>query len=77
MKYEFLYKPAFYAHVISAICIFTAVMIFLVNYRKVIKLEVPQLIQIFSLLAISMAAHSESHILMETHYGYDPISYLQ
>ncbi len=74
---EFLYKPAFYAHIISAVCILAAVLIFIINYKKVIRLEIVQLIQIFSLLAISIASHGESHILLEQHYGYDPIGYLR
>ena len=76
MKYEFLYKPAFYAHLISGICIFTAVMIFIVNYKKVINLEKIQLIQIFSFLGLAMASYGEGHILLEKHYGYDLVSYL-
>jgi len=74
---EFWYKPAFYTHIISALCTLVAILIFVVNYKKVLRLEPIQLIEIFSLLAIAIAAHGKSHIMLEQQYGYDPISYLQ
>lgn len=73
---KFWKKPAFYAHVLSALSMTIAIVIFIVNYKKVLKLDTVRLIQIFALLAISIASHGESHISLEKHYGYDPISYI-
>ncbi len=69
-------KPAFYTHIISAICTLVAIAIFIVNYKKVLQLKPIQLIEIFLLLAIAIAAHGKSHIMLEQQYGYDPIAYL-
>jgi hypothetical protein len=73
---DILLKPAFYMHILSALFTLAAIVIFIVNYKKILRLESFELIEIFSLLAIAIAAHGKSHILLEQQYGYDPISYL-
>ncbi len=72
-RMEFLYKPAFYAHILSSICILIAIILFIINYRKIIRLDSLELIKMFSILAIGIAAHGEGHITLEKEYGYDPI----
>lgn len=70
---EYLYKPAFYAHILSSIAMLTAIVLLVVNYKKVMKLDGLELVKIFSVLAIAIAAHSQGHINMEKEYGYDPL----
>jgi hypothetical protein len=71
---EYLYKPHFYAHIVSSIAMVVALAILLVNYRKIIKLDAIELVKIFSLLAIAIAAHGQGHTTLEKEYGYDPIA---
>ncbi len=73
---EYLFKPAFYAHVISAICMVFAIALLVINYKKVLRLDSIELIKILSLFAIAIAAHSQNHILLEKEYGYDPVKIL-
>jgi hypothetical protein len=73
---EVLYKPAFYGHIISSVCIFIAVIIFITNYKKIIKMNVLELVKVFGILSIAIAAHAQGHISLESQYGYDPIKFL-
>lgn len=54
-----------------------AVFLFIINYRKVIRLDALELIKIFSILAIAVAAHGDGHVTLEKEYGYDPIRILR
>lgn len=71
MKY--LYKPAFYAHILSSIAMATALVLLVIHYKKVLKLDGIELIKIFSVLAIAIAAHGQGHATLEKEYGYDPL----
>ena len=73
---EFLYKPAFYAHILSTIAMLTAIILLIVNYKKVLKLDGIEIVKIFSILAIAIGSHSSSHIELEQQYGYDPVRFL-
>jgi hypothetical protein len=70
----YLYKPAYWAHVISSIAMLVAVVLLVINYKKLIKLDGLELVKIFSILAIAIASHSQGHINLEQQYGYDPIA---
>lgn len=70
---EYLYKPAFYAHIISSIAMLIAIILFVVNYQKILELDAIELIKISSLLAIAIAGHAQGHIYLEKEYGYDPV----
>jgi hypothetical protein len=70
---EFLKKPHFYAHIVSSIAMVTALTILLINYRKIIKLDAIELVKIFSLMAIAIAAHGQGHTTLEKEYGYNPV----
>lgn len=71
---EYLYKPAFYAHILSSIAMIVAIVLLVINYKRVIRLDGIELVKIFSVLAIAIAAHSQTHISLEKEYGYDPLS---
>lgn len=70
---EFLKKPHFYAHILSSIAMVIALSILLINYRKIIKLDAIELVKIFSLMAIAIAAHGQGHTTLEKEYGYNPV----
>ena len=72
---EYLYKPAFYAHILSSLAMITAIILLVINYKKVLKLDGVELVKIFSVLAIAIAAHGQGHTSLETEYGYDPIKF--
>jgi hypothetical protein len=71
---DFLYKPHFYAHILSTVAMLTAIVLLIVNYTKVIKLDGIELVKIFSILAIAIAAHGQGHTTLEKEYGYSPMS---
>lgn len=70
------YKPHFYAHILASLCMFTAIVLLLINYKKVIKLDGIELVKIFSIMAIAIAAHGQGHTTLEKEYGYNPVSIL-
>lgn len=74
---EYVYKPAFYAHILSSICIVIAVYLLITNYKKVLRLDSIEIVKIFSVLAIAIASHGQGHIDLERQYGYDPIGMLR
>lgn len=69
---EFLYKPHFYAHILASISLIVAVILLIVNYKKVMKLDAIELVKIFSVMAIAIAAHGQGHTTLEKEYGYNP-----
>ena len=73
---DYLYKPAFYAHILSSLAMIAAVVLLVINYKKVLKLDGLELVKIFSVLAIAIAAHGQGHTTLEREYGYDPVGSL-
>ena len=69
---EYLHKPHFYAHILSSIAMVISIMILIVYYKK-IKSNYVNLIQIFAVLSIAMAAHGQSYTTLEKEYGYNPL----
>jgi hypothetical protein len=51
----------------------TAIVLLVINWNKVIKLQVTEIIKIFAVLAIAIGSHSQGHINLEKEYGYDPV----
>ena len=74
---EYLYKAGFWAHILSSLAMLTAVILLVINYKKLIKLDGLELVKIFSVLAIAIGSHSQGHIELESKYGYDPIKALR
>jgi hypothetical protein len=50
-----------------------AVVLLIINYKKVLKLDGLELVKIFSVLAIAIAAHGQGHTTLEKEYGFNPI----
>jgi len=73
---EYLYKPLFYAHILSSIAMLTAIILLVINYKKVLKLDVLELVKILSILAIAVAAHGQGHTTLEKEYGFNPFGTL-
>jgi hypothetical protein len=46
------------------------------NYKKIIKMDALELVKLFGILSIAIAAHAQGHISLEKEYGYDPIKFL-
>jgi hypothetical protein len=74
---EYLYKPHFYAHILASISLVVAIILLIINYKKLLKLDGLDLVKIFSVLAIAIAAHGQGHTTLEKEYNYDPIDFLQ
>ncbi len=70
---EYLYKAGFWAHILSSIVMVTAIILLVINYKKVLKLDGIELVKIFSVLAIAISAHGQGHTTLESEYGYDPV----
>jgi len=70
------YKPAFYAHLLSSIAMLTALVLIVMNYKKILRLNAIELVKICSLLAIAIASHADGHVTLEKEYGYDPVGTL-
>ena len=73
----YFYKLAFYAHLLASICMFTAILLLISNYKKVIRLDGIELVKIFSIMAIAISSHGTSHTTLEKEYGYDPLNFLK
>lgn len=71
---EFLTKPHFYAHILASAALITAIVLLIVNYKKLLKLDGIELVKIFSVMAIAIAAHGQGHTTLEKEYGYDPLA---
>ncbi len=70
---QYLYKPAFYAHILSSIVMITAIVLLVINYNKILKMDKLELVKLFAVLAIAIGVHGQGHTTLEKEYGYDPI----
>ncbi len=71
---EYLKKPHFYAHVLATIALVVALVLLAFNYKKLLKLDSIELVKIFSVLAIAIAAHGQGHTTLEKEYGFSPMN---
>jgi hypothetical protein len=71
---DFLYKPHFYAHILASISLVVAIVLMITNYKKLLKLDGIELVKIFSVMAIAIAAHGQGHTTLEKEYGYNPMA---
>ena len=73
---EYFKQPHFYAHILSSVAIVAAIILLVINYKKLIKLDGLELVKIFSVLAIALAAHGQGHTTLEKEYGFAPLKWL-
>lgn len=72
---DYLKQPHFYAHLLASFCLVFALVLLAVNYKKLFKLDGIELVKIFSVLAIAIAAHGQGHSTLEKEYGFSPMKY--
>jgi uncharacterized membrane protein len=70
-NYIFL-TPSLYAHVINGILLLIAIIIFVLNFSKIIKLGPYKLIVLYLLFSVVIGIHGISHLGLEKGYGYNP-----
>ena len=73
---DILRQPHFYAHIVASICLVIAIVLLVINYKKLMRLDGLELVKIFSILAIAIAAHGQGHTTLDKEYGYDPLKIL-
>jgi hypothetical protein len=73
---DFLKQPHFYAHILASFCLILALVLLAINYKKLFKLDGIELVKIFSVLAIAIAAHGQGHSTLEKEYGFNPMKYV-
>jgi hypothetical protein len=66
-------EPSFYAHIISGIFMFIAMIIMIMNYSKIKSLDSYRFLILIMLLSVSIGIHGISHLGLETIYGYNPL----
>jgi hypothetical protein len=66
-------EPSFYAHIISGIFMFIAIIIMIMNYSKIKSLDSYRFLILIMLLSVSIGIHGISHLGLETIYGYNPL----
>lgn len=66
-------KPAFYAHVLSAFLMMTGLILFAMNYKRLLRADPLHLAMITLIGSIAIAVHGHGHIMLEKMYGYDPL----
>jgi hypothetical protein len=67
-------EPSFYAHIISGIFMFIAMIIMIMNYSKIKSLDSYRFLILIMLLSVSIGIHGISHLGLETIYGYTPLN---
>jgi nitrate reductase gamma subunit len=73
-------SPSFYAHVLNGILLFIALIIMVLNYSRLTRLEAypgrtAYLILLLLLLSIAVGVHGMSHLGLEYVYGFNPMNY--
>lgn len=72
---DILYSPHFYAHLLSSFALVVVLYFLIKNYKKLLKLDEIELIKMFSVLTIALAAHGDSHTTLDQKFNYNPIRY--
>lgn len=68
-----LLKPAFYTHVLSAFMMMIGLILFLLNYKRLLRSDSIHLAMLLLIASIAIAIHGHGHIMLEKMYGYDPL----
>lgn len=69
--------PSFYAHVVNGILLFIALIIMVLNYSRLTRLEAypGRTAYLILLLSIAVGVHGMSHLGLEYVYGFNPMNY--
>ena len=68
-----LKKPSFYAHILSAVFLLIAFIVFYKNYNMIINLDSYSLLVLLLLSSIASGIHSQSHLSLEKEYDFNPL----
>jgi len=68
-----LLKPTFYALSITGIFILIIIILFIINYKKILKSHVISLILLFGITGNLIANHGNLHHILERDYNYNPL----
>lgn len=69
--------PSFYAHALNGILLFIALIIMVLNYSRLTRLEAypGRTAYLILLLSIAVGVHGISHLGLEYVYGFNPLNY--
>lgn len=68
-----IYYPSIWAHVLNGILLFISIVIAVMYFSKLTKLEPYKKIGLFLLFSIAIGIHGLSHLGLEIIYGYNPL----
>ena len=67
--------PSFFALFVTGILILFITIIFLVNFKQIIRLNYYQKITLLSLITLAVGIHGLIHLGLETIYGFNPLNF--
>jgi len=67
-------SPSFYAHVVNGVLLFAAIVVVIMNYKKLVSLESYKFIKLILFLSIAAGVHGLSHLGLESVYNYNPLT---
>ena len=67
-------SPSFYAHVVNGVLLFAAIVVVIMNYKKLASLESYKFIKLILFLSIAAGVHGLSHLGLESVYNYNPLT---
>ena len=68
--------PSLIAHVLGALTLVVAVVVFLYNYKTIISVKPYDRIILLLLTSLVITLHGLSHLGLEKVYGYNPFNWL-
>lgn len=68
-----VFKPAFYTHILSALLMLAGLILFAMNYKRLLRADPLHLAMIALIGSIAIAIHGHGHVMLEKMYGYDPL----
>ena len=70
--------PSFYAHGLNGLLLFIALIVIVLNYSRLTRLEAcpGRTAYLILLLSIAVGVHGISHLGLEYVYGFNPMKYL-
>jgi hypothetical protein len=66
-------NPSLYAHILNAIFLLTAFVLFFMNYSQIVKLGAYEKVTLSLLFSGVVGVHGLSHLGLEGVYGYNPM----
>lgn len=67
--------PSFFALFVTGILILFITIIFVVNFKQILRLNYYQKITLLSLVTLAVGIHGLIHLGLETIYGFNPLNF--